>query len=476
MVSFQELDAFFHPKAVAVIGASTGLDHFVLPMLEAGGKVYLVNPNRKELFGQKCYSSLAEVEEPVDYALVAVPAQLVPGVIRECVEKGVKVVHIFSSGFGEVGRRDLEEEVLRAAGGKVRIIGPNCMGLYCPESFLRFAYHQPSEAGEVGFISQSGGQAVNFVYAGVVRGFRFSKVVSYGNGVDLDAVDFLRYLGEDPKTRAIGMYLEGLRPGRGRELREVMEEVCLRKPVVVLKGGRTEEGRRAVSSHTGSLAGSGRVWEGFLEQVGAMEVGSFGEMADLLAALLRSPLPRGRGVAVTTVSGGTSVVETDGLVEEGLSVPRLEGGWGALEEKLRRAGTSLSNPLDIWPAYARGYLDEVLEVLASQGVIHSIVVEMQAEEFRAYRETPPEWLKDFVSKLARMGRRIQEERGKPVLVAVPPSFFHDTEEAMRKWFQEGGLAVCGSVREAGRILSKMYGYRKYLERKGVLREKEEEGG
>ncbi|MEM2978761.1 MAG: CoA-binding protein [Candidatus Hadarchaeales archaeon] len=468
MVSFQELDALFHPRSVAVVGASVGLDHFVLPMLEAGGRVFLVNPNRKELFGQRCYASLLEVEEPVDYALIAVPARLVPEVIRECVRKGVKAAHVFSSGFGEVGERELEEEVLRAAGGKVRIIGPNCMGIYCPESFLRFAYHQPSEPGEVGFISQSGGQAVNFIYAGVVRGFRFSKVISYGNGVDLDAVDFLRYLGEDQRTKAVGMYLEGLRPGRGRELRKVMEEVCVRKPVVVLKGGRTEEGGRAASSHTGSLAGAGEVWRGFLRQTGAMEVGSFTEMADLLAALLRSPLPRGRGVAVTTVSGGTSVVETDALVEEGLRVPRLEGGWGELEEKLRRAGTSLSNPLDIWPAYARGYLDEVLRAVASQEVVHSLVVEMQAEEFRAYRETPPDWLRDFVGRLAQAGRRIQEELGKPVVVAVPPSYFRDTEEAMRRWFQEGGLAVCGHVREAGRILSRMYGYRRYLERKKVF--------
>ncbi len=465
MITFEELDAIFHPRSVAVVGATPALDHFILPMLEAGGKVFLVNPNRQELFGLRCYSSLLEVEEPVDYVLVAVPARLVPEILRQCVKKGVRVAHVFSSGFGEAGERELEEELLRAAEGKVRIIGPNCMGVYCPTSFLRFAYHQPSEPGEVGFISQSGGQAVNFIYAGVIRGFGFSKVISYGNGVDLDAVDFLRYLGEDPETRVVGMYLEGLRRGRGRELRRVMEEVSVKKPVVVLKGGRTEEGGRAASSHTGSLAGVGEIWSGFLEQAGAMEVSSFTEMADLISALLRSPLPSGTGVVVTTVSGGTSVVETDALVEEGLKVPALEGGMEALE-RLRRAGTSLSNPLDIWPAYARGFLDEVLLAVASHPSVHSLIVEIQAEEFRAYRETPPEWLEDFVRRVAAAGRRVQEERGKPVVVAVPPSYFRDTEEEMRKGFQREGLAVCGSVREAGRVLHRMYRYRRWLEGRG----------
>ena len=465
MITFEELDAIFHPRSVAVVGATPALDHFILPMLEAGGKVFLVNPNRQELFGLRCYSSLLEVEEPVDYVLVAVPARLVPEILRQCVKKGVRVAHVFSSGFGEAGERELEEELLRAAEGKVRIIGPNCMGVYCPTSFLRFAYHQPSEPGEVGFISQSGGQAVNFIYAGVIRGFGFSKVISYGNGVDLDAVDFLRYLGEDPETRVVGMYLEGLRRGRGRELRRVMEEVSVKKPVVVLKGGRTEEGGRAASSHTGSLAGVGEIWSGLLEQAGAMEVSSFTEMADLISALLRSPLPSGTGVVVTTVSGGTSVVETDALVEEGLKVPALEGGMEALE-RLRRAGTSLSNPLDIWPAYARGFLDEVLLAVASHPSVHSLIVEIQAEEFRAYRETPPEWLEDFVRRVAAAGRRVQEERGKPVVVAVPPSYFRDTEEEMRKGFQREGLAVCGSVREAGRVLHRMYRYRRWLEGRG----------
>ena len=465
MATFEELDALFHPRSVAVVGATPGLDHFVLPMLGAGGKVFLVNPNRQELFGLRCYSSLLEVEEPVDYVLVAVPARLVPEILRQCVRKGVRVAHIFSSGFGEAGERELEEELLRAAEGRVRIIGPNCMGIYCPTSFLRFAYHQPSEPGEVGFISQSGGQAVNFIYAGVVRGFGFSKVISYGNGVDLDAVDFLRYLGKDPETRVVGMYLEGLRRGRGRELRRVMEEVSVKKPVVVLKGGKTEEGRRAASSHTGSLAGAGEVWSGFLEQAGALEVSSFTEMADLISALLRSPLPSGTGVAVTTVSGGTSVVETDALVQEGLRVPALGEGGEALE-RLRRAGTSLTNPLDIWPAYARGFLDEVLLAVASHPSVHSLVVEMQAEEFRAYREAPPDWLEDFVRRVAAAGRRVQEERGKPVVVAVPPSYFRDTEEGMRRGFQREGLAVCGSVREAGRVLHRMYRYRRWLEGRG----------
>jgi len=245
------------------------------------------------------------------------------------------VAHIFSSGFGEVGERGLEEEVLRAAEGRVRIIGPNCMGVYCPSSFLRFAYHQPPEPGEVGFISQSGGQAVNFIYAGVVRGFRFSKVISYGNGGGPGRGGLPPLPGGGPADQGGGDVPGGSQEGEGEGAEEGDGGGEREKARGGAQGGKDGGGGgRAASSHTGSLAGAGEVWSGFLEQAGALEVESFTEMADLLAALLRSPLPRGKGVVVTTVSGGTSVVETDALVEEGLEVPALEwpGGPGKAEE------------------------------------------------------------------------------------------------------------------------------------------------
>lgn len=355
----------------------------------------------------------------------------------------------------------MERELEKISKGKIRLIGPNCMGIYCPESSLYFARDQPRDNGPVGFISQSGGQAVNFVYRGIQRNFRFSKVISYGNGVDLDCSDFIEYLGNDPKTKIIAVYIEGIK--RGRNLLLALNKVSGKKPIIMLKGGTTDGGVRVVSSHTGVMAGSKEVWDGFFRQTSLIQVKSFDELSDSVVAFLYSPLPKEKGVAITTTSGGTSVVETDAIIEVGLEVPVLgDKTVERLREMIQVAGTSVKNPLGIWPAYARGYLPDVIKIVASDENIHSIILEIQVEEFHAYAKVLPESIvRDYVNVVIEACEYLRDWLKKPTMIAIPQSYFSDAEQMIRTMFQNEKIPVYRSIHDAGKSIYNLYEYQKY---------------
>ncbi|TDA33776.1 MAG: acetyl-CoA synthetase, partial [Hadesarchaea archaeon] len=309
----KDFDRVFHPRGVAVVGASSNPSKFgfifYYGLKNSGAPVYPVNPNEREVLGDKCYPTVDAIPHQVDYAVISIPAPSVPKVIEDCGRKGVKAVSIYTAGYGEEGteegrRRERElAETARRSG--VRVIGPNCIGIYCPKGRLSFFAGLPLLEGEVGFLSQSGGHAEELAYKAENWGVRFSKIVSFGNACDVTPEELLEYLGEDPDTRIIGMYIEGSR--NGRRFFEVLRRVAARKPVVVWKGGETEAGARAVASHTGSLAGSVQVWRAALRQAGALQVEDFEEMVDVLSALRYLPLPKGRRVAVVGAGGGAGV-------------------------------------------------------------------------------------------------------------------------------------------------------------------------
>jgi acyl-CoA synthetase (NDP forming) len=449
------LEEVFHPRSVAVVGASAETLGYISSISEGklGDRLFLVNPKYQEFMGRKCYSSLLDIPHPVDYVIVGTPARVVPEVIEDCVKKGVKAVHIYSSGFSEVGEEGarLEREVVERARGKLRIIGPNGMGIYCPEAGLFFLSGQPHESGPVGFVSQSGTFAIYSTAAGELGEVRFSKVVSYGNAADLDAPDFVEYLAEDPQTKLLLLYVEGTR--RGRELFQALRKAASRKPVLMLKGGMTPEGARAASSHTGSLAGSQRVWEAVFRQTGVVPVGSFEEMVDTARAFLLGPPPRGRGVSMASVSGGVSVVETDACVEMGLEVPAFgEETLRRLREMLPVAGTSIKNPLDVWPAFVSGSLPQVLEVALSDGNIHSLILEVQMGAY--YRELV--MTEEYLRELAEEGARMRRRWGKPVLISNPPELDWGFAYRVRRIFREYGLPVYESVRRAAKALFNLH--------------------
>jgi acyl-CoA synthetase (NDP forming) len=354
-----DLDFIFNPKSVAIVGVSSVPDsltnrNFLKPLLDCGyqGKIYPVNPRMAEITGLKVYHSVLEIPEPVDSVVSGLPASLVPRLMRECAEAKVKAVTCFSAGFSETGEAEgvsLERELVDIARrGGVRLLGPNCLGVHNPAIGLTFEAGGSRRSGHVGFLSQSGGNTRELILAGAPRGICFSEAISYGNAADLDETDFLDYFARDPDTRVVAAYIEGIKRPKGfvRALKEAARD----KPVVILKGGRTEAGTRAVMSHTSSLAGSGRVWDALCRQTGARQVADMAELADAVLAFSYLKPPRGRRAAVVGIGGGASVQAADDCERAGLLVPLFPP---ALRRELRAfttsAGTGIANPVDTSP-------------------------------------------------------------------------------------------------------------------------------
>jgi len=313
------------------------------------GPLYLVNPRGGEIDGRRVYRRLEDVPGRVAYVISTVSAAAAPALVTQSAAKGVRAIHFCTAGFSETGEprgERLERELAaRARAHGIRIIGPNCMGLYCPESRLSFHTIFPKEPGAVGVVSQSGGNAIDLVYRAGQRGVRFSKVVSYGNSADLDASDFIDHLARDAATRVVALYVEGVRDGA--RFRRALTRLAARKTVVFLKGGLAEGGARATLSHTGVLAGDGRVWDGLARQMGLIQVATLPEMIDVLVTLQHGFLPRGNRAVLIGTGGGASVLVTDLCESEGIRVPALsEGVKQEILTVAQRAGNMLTNPID----------------------------------------------------------------------------------------------------------------------------------
>ena len=374
MTAMKDIEFVFNPRSVAVVGATNdplkiGYG-YMKGIMDLGfkGKVYPINPKRDEVLGIKAYPSVRDAPQPVDYVISNIPARLVPQMTEDCVASGAKVLQLFTAGFSETGEEEgirLEREMVEIARrGNLRIIGPNCVGVYCPKSGLVFnTMVVAQESGPVAFISQSGGNAIELTNVGLVRGIRFSKVVSYGNACDLNETDLMEYLAHDPDTEIITAYIEGVKNGPGfiRALREATK----RKPVIMLKGGRTDSGTRAVASHTGSLAGATAIWDTLCRQMGAIQVDNLEELADLLLAFLYLAVPRGRNVGVVGIGGGASVQAADDCGAAGLFLPPLPPETRAeLKKFTPEAGCSITNPVDSILVFSPDDFSKTIETIA----------------------------------------------------------------------------------------------------------------
>ena len=352
----EELEAIFHPESVAVVGAPRGLKAgkvFLMGLLDQGyaGTIYPINPVAEEIDGIKAYPNLTAVPGPVDLAIVLVTADKAVEVVRQCADKRVKAAVLFSSGFKELGTeegRRLEEALVREArAAGVRLIGPNCMGLYSPLSGLSFFPELATEPGPVGMISHSGSLTNILGRTAPKRGLCFSKVVSLGNECDLHSADFLLYLGRDESTKVIGAYLEGIKDGP--YFVRALKDASRRKPVVVWKVGMTDEGGRAAASHTGALAGSPETWAGVANQTGAAVVRGFEAFSDaLLGFAFLESIPLGNRIAVVSGPGGLAVSAAEACGIEGLKLAEItENTRQTLARFVPPTGTSLNNPIDV---------------------------------------------------------------------------------------------------------------------------------
>ena len=376
MLNELSLDFLFHPKSVAIAGVSddsvavnTGR-RYMQSLIESGfqGNIYPISPNGGQAFGSKIYQNAKDIPDRVDLVISAIPAHYTPQLVRDCAAKGVKAVHFFTSGFSEIedaeGKKR-EAEILRVARQNgIRILGPNCMGLYCPSTGLSFSLDFPKQSGPLGFFSQSGGKSYYCVREASTRGIYLSKVISYGNASDINESDFLEYFTHDPETKIIGAYIEGVKDG-SRFIR-LLKRATKVKPVIIYKAGITETGTGVAASHTGAIAGSNRIWEGLLKQAGAIQVHGIDEIVDVALLFLRMSLPKGKNTAIIGVGGGASVQATDECTNAGLILPMLPT---QTRRRLRdiygsEAGHIFRNPVDLNMVTGPEIIQNVVKVVA----------------------------------------------------------------------------------------------------------------
>jgi len=319
------LDAIFAPKNVAVIGATENpgsVGRTILWNLISnpfGGTVFPVNPKRAGVLGIKAYPDIAAVPEPVDLAVVVTPAPTVPGIIGECVTAGVKGAIVISAGFKEIGEQgaELERQILEhAKRGEMRIIGPNCLGVMNSLTGLNATFAAAmARPGNVGFITQSGALATAILDWSFRENVGFSAFVSIGSMLDVGWGDLIYYLGDDPRTQSIVIYMETI--GDARSFLSAAREVALVKPIIVIKPGRTEGAARAAASHTGSLTGSDEVLEAAFRRSGVLRVNSIDDLFHMAEVLAKQPRPSGPRLTVVTNAGGPGVIAADALLMNG---------------------------------------------------------------------------------------------------------------------------------------------------------------
>lgn len=373
----------FEPKAVAVVGASTTRPNFGNMFLEfykaAGIPLVAVHPEAEEVAGVRAVPSLASAD--VDYALVAVPAARCPEVVRQAA--GVPFVQVMSGGFGETGDPELEAELVEAArAAGTRLLGPNCMGVYSPRGRQTFVGGGLGPAGSVALVSQSGGLAGEVIKVGERRGLAFSRVVTVGNAADVTPAELLRWLARDPETRAVGLYLED--PRDGRELYDALRVTEL--PVVLLVGGRSEQGQEAAASHTGGMVSDRRIWESVAEQAGAALVASQDDLIGVLAYFQAhgSRVADGDGVLVVGPSGGASVLAADAFDAAGV---RLDPLPGDVLGELRGLGVmAAGNPLEapVGPLGRAGLVPEVIDAIVRRRPCRDVVAHVNVQAFFTY--------------------------------------------------------------------------------------------
>ena len=485
-----ELRPLFTPRSIAVVGVSQDLWKTGSVMLDSlrrfgfPGRLYAVGGSGGEVLGMPVYRSLFELPEVVDLALLFMPAPRVATAVRECRRLGIPSLVAFAAGFGEAGTpegRAFEADVRVECDGSFRMVGPNCLGVYCPAGGVtqHCGRDYPRQSGEVAFIGQSGILVQDVISAASQYGFHLSKAVSYGNAVDLNEADLLEYLAADPETRIIGLYIEGSRDGE--KLYRLLRGLTRTKPVVVLKGGMTASGARAASSHTGSLAGSVEVWRAMLDQVGAISVDSVEQMLDVLAGLHFWGDHDDPRVGYVCSGGGCSVAASDASHRAGLTLPHMSPGTEArIASFLLPVGTSPSNPVDVFsPLPLAESLRGILATMAASGEVGAIVIDhvaMSAETRRLLNFSQLLEHEDDPS-LPELPVLVAGEHRIPVVVVLPEHWDPTGSVAyaaetirLRRYYQENGVAVFPTVERAFRALGQVVRYNRWRSTTGLQAE------
>jgi acetyltransferase len=466
----EELDYIFKPRSIAVIGASDTPRKWGNLMVERPlktgfrGAIYPINPKKSEILGLPAYPSVAAVPGDIDLAVMTTPAETIPGLLRECIRKGIKGAVVITAGFAEIGEegRRFQDEMLGVArSGGIRLVGPNCMGIWSAAGHLSLCFPKAPKAGSIAFVSQSGTFGVAMAQAATAKGYGLSKFISIGNQADLDASDYLEYLAEDEDTKVIVLYLEGI--SEGRRFFDVAGRVAREKPIVVYKAGRSGAGARATLSHTASIAGSDEIFDGMCRQIGLLQVREAFHLFEMAEALSNLPLPSGNRVAILG-SGGQGVVGTDACSALGLEIPELDADTASmLTSFLPRHAPPARNPIDFAGSSRTAVQEaEIIENLLKldyiDGVISNVPVSPQVWDHTLMINGDSDSLPQAVRVAIEGARRyssLPKKYKKPVICL---RFVRLDNDVMEEILNEGGIPIYDSPEQCARA---MYGLVRY---------------
>jgi acyl-CoA synthetase (NDP forming) len=481
MTSKEIMEAYmplFAPKTVAVVGASSkggALPNiFIRRIREFGysGEIYPIHPAAAEIDGLPAYKSLADTPKPVDYAYIAISAAQISGMLAAANGR-VRYAQVVSSGFGEVEEGVVLQDDLAAAArtGGMRLLGPNCLGIYTPRGRVTFTEIGPQEIGNAGIISQSGGLGTDIIRRGLSRGLTFSGLVTVGNCADITPSDLLEFYFADTQTKVIGMYIETAKDGR--RLFEILRAAKARKPVVILKGGRTTQGVAAAVSHTGSLAGDDRAWVALSRQTGCILVDTLDQFIDtLLIFQTLTPQPRHptQRVALFGNGGGTSVLATDYFARLGLNVTPFEKGTiNALAALKLPPGTSITNPVDCPVGTLQQeegrVAEKILDIIYGSAKPEALVMHLNMSAFVG--RTKPE----ILDNLVQAALRVQEHYpGLAHFLLVLRSDGDPSLEERKREFRAKavalGVPVYDEMSNAGSALAALQAHEQFLHSRG----------
>ena len=468
----------FMPKTVAVVGASSkgnALPNvFIRRIREYGftGEIYPIHPTAPTIDGLTAYPSLAATPKPVDYAYIAVSGAQIPDMLKVAAGR-VRYAQVVSSGFGEVDEgKDLQQRLLAAArAGGMRLLGPNCLGIYTPRGRITFTEISPKEVGTVGVISQSGGLGTDIIRRGLSRGVKFSGLVTVGNCADVTPSDLLEFYLADDQTKVIGFYIETAKDGR--HLFEMLRAAKAKKPVVILKGGRTGQGLAAAASHTGSLAGDDRAWIALSRQTGCVLVDTLDQFIDtLLIFQTLTPQPQHPATRVVLFGngGGTSVLATDCFARLGLDVaPFAQPALDALAALKLPPGTSITNPVDCPVSTLQqengSVAEKILDEIYSKGKPEALVMHLNMSAFAG--RTPPEVIENVLKAALRVQTHYP---GQAHFLLVLRSDGDPELEARKRTFRDSALAlgipVYDEMSNAGQALAALQAHERFLHTRG----------
>jgi acyl-CoA synthetase (NDP forming) len=454
------MEAIFNPKSVAVVGVPEGPKMgrlFLMGLVASGykGKIYPVNPRADEIDGIKVIKRTKDIPEPIDLAIVLIPKKHLPGVIDELGEVGTKAAVIFTAGLAELGEEGAEEQRLlveRAREAGIRLIGPNCQGVYSPEAGISFFPGMPTTIGDVSFVAGSGSLASMTVWRAASRHLYFNKVISFGNACDLTPSDFASYFAGDDETKVIISYIEGI--PEGRRFFETLKGITPKKPVVVWKAGLTDLGAKAARSHTGALSGSAELWEAALRQLGAVTAQGMDGIVDAMMALKFIPYPIGNRVAILSGPGGLAVSAADIVAREGLTLADLtEETKRKIAKVIPGEGTSVKNPVDVGlgaSGISEQYTLPARYLLEDPNVDSVVII---GGTF--YREMNEVYRRELITA--------KNDTNKSLIAVTLEEFTKNVgDDRMDAEFIEGGVPTFPSPERALSALKKVYDYGEFL--------------